>query len=146
MPFKAELATDLGGFADVLAELGAIPSRAAAAIADDFDTFVDQCFATQTDPYGNAWDGLMPSTIERKGFATVLEETGALRAETGAFPTRGAGIEFRTRDIGFFHQGGTVNMVARKYLPDSSDGLPIEWEEAIERRLSEAFGKVGRRA
>jgi hypothetical protein len=114
-------------------------------IAADFDVFIDECFANGTDPYGNQWEELAEATVERKGFATPLEESGKLRNETGAFPLKGAGIEFHTAPYGFFHQSSTVNMPARKYLPDEPE-LPIAWSSAIDARLAAAFGKAGRSA
>lgn len=144
MAFKPQMATDLGGLADRLGELSEIPSRVARDVADDFDAFIAECFASKADPYGNAWEPLEESTVLKKGSSSILEESGALRSETGAFPTRGAGIEFRSAPYGFFHNAGTVNMVARKILPDGPE-LPVQWSQAITDRLADAFGKVGRR-
>jgi len=141
--FNAALATDLGGLADRLGELSQVPSRVAADVASDFDGFIDECFAAAADPYGNSWEELAESTVERKGHTSILQETGNLRDETGAFPTKGAGIEFRSAPYGFFHNAGTVSMTARKFLPDG-DELPLQWTDAIAARLDDAFGKGGR--
>lgn len=143
MAFKPALATDLGGLADRLGELSEIPSRIARDVADDFDAFIDECFSLKQDPYGQAWEPLEESTVLKKGSTTILEESGNLRDETGAFPLRGAGIEFRSATYGFFHNAGTVSMVARKFLPDG-DELPVQWSDAITARLDAAFGRGGR--
>jgi hypothetical protein len=133
------MATDLGLLADHLGELATIPSRVSATIAADFDAFIDECFANASDPYGNAWEPLADSTVLRKGFATPLEESGDLRSQTGAFPLKGAGIEFRSATYGFFHNAGTVSMPARKFLPDGPE-LPVQWSAAVTARLRAAFG------
>ena len=144
--FKPKLARDLGGLADRLGELAEVPSRAARDIADDFDAFLAEGFASKHDPYGNAWAPLEQSTVDRKGGdTTILEETGTLREETHAAPTRGAGIEFRSAPYGFFHNAGTASMVPRKILPDGP-ALPVQWTQAMRDRLSAAFKGGARRA
>lgn len=149
MPFKPELATNLGGLADMLGELASVPSRAAGAIADDLTELTDERFSSETDAYGESWEALEESTILKKGHDRILQETGTTRAESLALPLRGAGIELRSSKVGFFHQAGTVHHPARKFFPDG-ESLPVEYKDAIDRRLAETFAtttkKRGRRA
>jgi hypothetical protein len=136
---------ELQRVADSLAELSTVPARAAAAAADSINGLLAEQFAGSHDPSGEAWAELLESTVKRKGGDTrILIRTGAAEAETRARPTAGAGIEITTKDYMSYHQTGTGHMVARKVLPE--DGLPEEWEDAIDSAVEDAFQKVGRRA
>lgn len=138
MAFKPELATNLGELADRIGELEGIPSRVSGAIAEDFTGFIADCFAAQESPDGDAWEPLAELTVQRKGHGRALYESGALEAGSYAAPRQGAGVQFFTEPVGFFHQAGTVNHEARKFLPDG-DELPAKWEAAVDARISEAF-------
>lgn len=128
----------------MIGELASVPSRATAAIADDLTALTEERFESETDAYGNAWEPLEDTTIAKKGHDRILDETGETRAESVALPMRGAGIELRSSQVGFFHQAGTVHHVARKFFPDG-DELPAEYKAAIDRRLTETFAATTKR-
>ncbi len=135
-----------GGFADLaatLAELEDIPSRIASEVADGISVLVAKEFASGTDPYGNAWAPLLPSTVRRKGGdRRILRRSDALASDTFARPTSGSGIEIESLPYGGVHQvGDGSRMVARPVLPDGGE-LPDAWQEVIETATEKAFRKV----
>lgn len=126
-----------------LAELVDVPSRVATAAAGRINELIQDEFASGQDPYGTAWEELAESTVQRKGGDDrILIRTGETQAETYARPTAGAGIEVVSTEAAGFHQTGTVHMPARPVLPGDHDGLPEEWEEAIDDETEKAFAKV----
>lgn len=132
---------ELERVADSLAELAVVPARAAAGAADSINGLLADQFAGGHDPYGDAWADLLDSTVKRKGGDTrILIRTGEAEAETKARPTSGAGIEITTKDYMSYHQTGTEHMTARPVLP--GDGLPDEWEDAINAAVEAAFQEV----
>ncbi len=128
-----------------LAELDDIPSRIAREVSDGINAELADQFNAGTDPYGNAWDPLLPQTVRRKkGDARILRRTDALSSNTIAKPSQGAGVEISSVEYGMRHQGGTVHMVARPILPDGEE-LPEAWQEVIEKASEKAVRKALRR-
>lgn len=125
-----------------LDELSEIPSRIAAEVAEGISEELQGQFAGGYNAYGNPWEPLQPSTVKRKrGDTRILMRSDELAAETLARPTAGAGIEIASLPYGRFHQSGTVDMVARKILPDGN-ALPPSWQKRIQDALSDHFGRV----
>lgn len=99
-------------------------------------------FASAVTPGGQAWPPLRPSTINKKGHATILVETGKLKASlTGRTgdsirevvdegPGR-AGLSFGT-DVPYahFHQDGTLRIPQREHVGASEQTID-EFAEAI---------------
>jgi len=124
-----------------LAELGQVPSRAAASAADELGAIVQMQFDAGVDPYGDAWAPLAESTIAKGRDEPPLTDSGSMASGIQVRPARGAGIEFTVEaEYAQFHQTGTRNMPARKILPDG-DELPPHWDEVIERSVNDAFEK-----
>ncbi len=132
--------------ASTLAELEDIPSRIASDVAGGINELIQDQFVSGSDPYGNPWAPLLPSTVRRKGGDTrILRRTDALSSQTIARSTSGAGIEITSIEYGGYHQGPTADRVARPILPDGGE-LPESWQEVIEEKTSTAFAKaMGRR-
>ncbi len=131
--------------ASTLADLEDIPSRIAGEVASGINELIQDQFASSSDPYGNPWAPLLPSTVRRKGGDTrILRRTDALSSETIARPSSGAGIEIRSVEYGGYHQGPAAHRVARPVLPDEGE-LPESWQEIIESKTEAAFSKALKR-
>lgn len=137
----AEAATSLEAIAARLRDLTPITS----VVAADVMTFVDDRFASGTDPSGTGWAPLAESTVrQRRGtVANPLIDTGRLR---GSIFGRGerAGLRFGTNvPYAAPHQLGTRRMPRRAFLPVDSAGSAFSlstgglagqfWAEARER-------------
>ena len=128
--------------ADNLAELAQVPSRVAAPVAADINEELARQFAQGSDPYGQPWQKLRPSTIRKKGHDLIMIDTGETERETRAVPMQGAGIELVSTEQAQHHQTpGDHGRPARPVLPNKAD-LPISWQKSIEKRTEEAFRKV----
>ncbi len=128
--------------AETLAELGDIPSRIAAEVADGITDEIRQQFEDGVDAYGNPWAPLLPSTVRRKkGDARILRSTDNLSQHTVAVPTSGSGIDITSVDYGGYHQGPAENRVARPILPDGGE-LPESWQDIIDVAAENAFKKA----
>lgn len=121
----------LGQLARNIARLGEVPSRVARDGAAGIARHIDHQFDSGTDPYGRPWAPLRPATLRRGRHAPPLTDTHAMRDGIAVRPQAGAGIAitFASDVPAGFHQGGTVNMVARKILPEGT--LPRTWNEAL---------------
>ncbi len=139
---------DLGQLADILGELTTVPSRASKASARKIERLIDDEFATGSDPYGDPWDPLAESTVEKKGGDDrILIETSNMRRGIHVRPLPRAGIAV-TSDAEYmgFHQGEgspRANIPPRHVLPEGE--IPDSWERAIGRSLDDEFDHVVRR-
>ncbi len=135
----------MSGFADLAAnigELAGLPSRISKRVADGIDKLLNDQFDAETDPYGNAWEPLLPQTVKRKkGDSRILRRTDNLVARTTAVASAGSGVELVSEDYGGVHQVGYVNMVARPILPDGAE-LPEEWQDIIDGEFEDAMKKA----
>jgi phage gpG-like protein len=128
--------SELGQLAENLDALSLVPSRAARRVSGKLHDLIVEEFARGEDPYGDAWAPLEEATIEKGREEPPLTDTGAMVESLEVKPMAGAGVSvsFGAEYAGFHHEG-TVNMVARKVLPD--DELPQSWNEAIYGAASE---------
>jgi hypothetical protein len=106
----------------------AIPSRVAKRVSADIALSIQDEFDAGTDPYGEDWAELRPSTLKKHG-PPPLTDTTAMRGALSVRPARGAGIDISLPRPAGFHQKGTEAMAARKILP--TKGMPDNWEEII---------------
>jgi len=121
-------------------ELNKVPSQAARQASSEIQTLIEGQFASQADPYGNAWAPHAKETIRRWGPHPILTLTGAM-GQVSVTPRAGAGITVTLgADYSQFHQTGTANMPARPILPNR--GLPESWQNAIENAANEAFERA----
>jgi hypothetical protein len=130
-----------GKLGQTLAELSVVPSQAAKSASTKIAKLIQEQFDRGEDSYGDGWANLAATTLARGRHPPPLTDTGALRNSITVYPTKGAGIEIAVgMDYGRFHQTGTQFMPARKILPDKGE-LPQEWEDAIEKSVSDAMQK-----
>ncbi len=138
MPLTGDFAK-LGRLRATLERLGRIPSRVAARAAPLIDARLREQFATGTDPYGKGWAPLAASTVRRKGFDTILVESGAGRAGTSAATASGAGIRIVLGPHLAFHMLPAKGRPERKVLP--TQGLPRGWRADIAAVYLEEMGR-----
>jgi phage gpG-like protein len=96
-------------------------------LAEEALNLVAEGFATQTDPYGQAWRAKKHSD----GRAILVGRTARLRRgwKRKAFGPSGFRIGPSVPYAGF-HQSGTRYMVARRMVP-TKDMLPSRWRRAL---------------
>ena len=134
----------MGKLSRTLAELDALPRKVAVSVAPTITRELQRQFKQGTDPYGRKWRRLA------NGKPSRLTETGKLKHGTraGAMPGKRAGLRIivgRMGDRGrnpIVHQTGTVNMPARKILPER--GMPAAWRQAIKREMAKAVRRAAR--
>lgn len=119
------------GVARSLRELSRVPSYASAEASQSIARLIQYEFATGTDPYGKPWKPLKPSTVARKGHATINVDTHALKDGIQVKPMPGAGIQV-TIDADY---AAYVQRV-RPVLPTGR--LPKAWGVAINDAIQEA--------
>jgi hypothetical protein len=134
----------LGQMRASLRKLAAVPSRAAPAVAEKIDQRLQDCFANETDPYGNAWAPLAASTVKRKrGNTVIMYRTGKARAQTHAVAARGAGIKIEIGEVMKYHMEQDGTRPARRILP--TFGMPKAWNADVKAALDAAFARAVKR-
>jgi len=113
--------------------------------AEDLRTFVDDRFASGTDPQGDPWVPLEPPTIAKRrkgaggGEPSILVDTSILRNSITS-KIRGNRITVGTNiPYGLFHQFGTEAMFERPFIPtgaDFEDGIGQAEIRSIERMIT----------
>jgi phage gpG-like protein len=126
--------------ASALRKLSAVPAQTARGAADRISAQVQQDFDAGVDPYGDPWEPLAETTLEKGREPPPLTDTGAMRASVDVRPGQGAGITFTIDDPAIHHQYGTVHMPQRAIFPNRPD-LPDTWRRAISDASEEAFTK-----
>ncbi len=139
MPLQGDL-KQFGLFRAMLDRMARVPSRVAVPAARALETRWRASYAAGTDPYGKPWAPLKPSTVRRKGHATILVETGETFDLTRVLALPGAGIKFTVGPKGFWHLTATENRAARPILP--LYGLPATWRADIQAVAQQEFGKA----
>lgn len=130
-------------YANVARELQKVPSRVSAQAAPAIERMWRKSYRAEQDPYGRPWAKLAPSTIARKGFDTIMVETGETYKATRVRPLAGAGIALTTGHKAQWHLEATGNRPARPVLP--LHGLPAPWRERIRKITVDAARKAVRR-
>ena len=117
-------------------ELSQTPRRVASLAAPKIDKLLRKQFASGTNPYGQPWRPLLPSTLARGRRPPPLTDTRALRDGTRATAAPGsrAGIQLTAgARYGAFHQVGfrvgRTRVAPRKIFPDV--GLPKAWRAVL---------------
>jgi phage gpG-like protein len=95
-------------------------------------------FASQQDPYGNAWAPLSPYTLKHKKTNRIMYETGNLMRSL-TIDKNDLSLSFNI-SYALKHQTGEPekNLPQRLLLPIESQGLPSTWESDIDD-LTNAF-------
>ncbi len=73
-------------------------------------------FARETDPDGNPWSALSPSTLKYKRTNSILRETGTLANSVAGESNGTVGRVRISSDYGIWHQTGTSRMPQRKII------------------------------
>lgn len=129
----------MGDLERTLARLDILPRRVAEIAAPAITSALQKEFARGEDPYGRRWRKL--ST----GKPSHLTETSRLRRGTKAtaMPGKRAGLRIQLgAPYAIFHQTGTVNMPARRILPQR--GMPASWSLALRAAHKRAFAEAVR--
>lgn len=130
-------------YANVARELQKVPSRISAQAAPAIERMWRKSYRAEQDPYGRPWAKLSPVTIAKKGFDTIMVETGETYKATRVRALSGAGIALTTGHKAQWHLEPTENRPARPVLPLS--GLPSAWRERIRKITVDAARKAARR-
>jgi phage virion morphogenesis protein len=97
-------------------------------------------FAKETDPDGQAWAELSPSTLARKKTSSKLRETSSLVNSIAGGSSGLIGFVNASVEYGIYHQTGTndekrgISMPARKFLGIGADDV-TKIEEIIRQHL-----------
>lgn len=131
----------MGQLAANVAKLASVPARASKRVAKEIESLIKEEFDHEADPYGNAWKPLADSTVERKGFTTILEDSRAMRDSLSVTPRRGAGVAITIDHPSEDHQTGwngpQGSGPARPILP--SGRMPARWNQAIKESVRAEF-------
>ena len=130
-------------YANVARELQRVPARVASQAAPAIERMWRKTYRAEQDPYGKPWAKLAKSTIDRKGFDTILVERGDSYKATRVRTLPGAGIQLTTGEKLQWHLEATENRPARPVLP--LHGLPAPWRERIRKITVDAARKAARR-
>ena len=127
--------TSIPGMRAALAELQRVPAKAAPKLAAKLNGRVNEMFRGGTDPYGNAWAPLAPSTIRRKrAYANpgqILVRARNLWPGTRFMPRAGSGVALVVGPAGEWAGAVTKHKPARNIVP--AYGLPALWRADAER-------------
>jgi hypothetical protein len=132
----------MGQLAERVADLGAVPSRAAARIATEIEHLIDEEFEYGADPYGSAWTPLTDTTLaKRHGDGPPLTDFGNMRRSLHVAPLARAGVGITIDHPAAPHQTGWSGRQGsgppRPILPARE--MPPLWGEAIEAAVEQAF-------
>lgn len=130
-------------YANVARELNKVPARVSSQAAPAIERMWRKTYRLQQDPYGKQWAKLAKSTIDRKGFDTIMVEGGDTYRDTRVRTLPGAGIALSTGDKAQWHLEATANRPARPVLP--LHGLPAPWRERIRKITVDTAKKAARR-
>ncbi len=130
-------------YANVARDLQKIPARVSSQAAPAIEKMWRKSYRAQQDPYGKPWAKLAKSTIDRKGFDTILVESGDSYKATRVRPLPGAGIQLVTGEKLQWHLEATDNRPARPAMP--LHGMPAPWRERIRKITVDAAKKAVRR-
>lgn len=135
--------TKMGDLADRMRDLGSVPSRASKQIARELRSLISDEFDFEADPYGNAWEQLQQSTLDKRQKAAPpgLDDSGDMRASLRVAPSRGAGVSITIDHPAACHQtgwdGSQGSGPARPILPMAE--MPDLWEEAISNAVASSI-------
>lgn len=134
------MASFLGPLLDKLYDLEDIPDEAAKTLATKVQDLIEEEFASSSDPYGNAWAPLAPSTVARGRRLLILMDTGDMANSVNVTP-QGSTIRITADDPAIHHQYGAPrsNLPQRQILPDEE--WPEKWKLALIDSVFDAWSK-----
>ena len=102
-------------------------------------------FEQEQTPYGEPWKALSENTQESRrsgkgsGSNKILRDTGDL-FNSITYNADQSEVEVGTsKEYGAVHQDGSDEIPARIFLPTEEDGLPNDWEDAIDEIVIDHF-------
>ena len=117
-------------------------------IGSELESEVRLSFEQEQTPYGEPWKALSASTQESRrsgkgsGSNKILRDTGDLFNSITHEAGRSEVEVGASKEYGAVHQEGSDDIPARIFLPTEEDGLPKDWEDAIDEIVIEHFRKV----
>lgn len=129
----------MGQLGENIAKLGAVPSRAARAVADDIASLIEDEFIEGRDPYGREWAELTEATLEKRSQTSEppLTDHGTMRGSVRVRPRSGAGVAITIDHPAAPHQTGWTgdqgSGPARPILPGLK--MPVAWRETIDEAV-----------
>jgi phage gpG-like protein len=134
--------SQIGAIEDRIADLAQVPARTARNVAERLHHEMQEEFDRGEDPYGNPWEPLAESTVDRGRSAPPLTDTGAMRFSLEVKPLRGAGVGITIDHPALPHQTGWAGPrsdgPARPILPQGSK-LPGAWEDILDEEIEREF-------
>lgn len=129
----------MGQLAENIGKLGAVPSRAARAVADGIAMLIEGEFEEGRDPYGREWAELTEATLEKRSQTSEppLTDYGHMRDSVRVRPRAGAGVAITVDHPAAPHQtgwnGSQGTGPARPILPGMK--MPVAWREVIDEAV-----------
>lgn len=134
--------SQIGALEERIADLAGIPARVAGKVAERLHYEMQEEFDRGVDPYGDPWEPLAASTVERGRTAPPLTDTRAMRDSLDVRPMRAAGVSITIAHPALPHQTGWHGPIsdgpARPILPQGSR-LPDAWQDIIDEELEREF-------
>jgi phage virion morphogenesis protein len=105
-------------------------------------------FEQEQTPYGEPWKALSASTQKSRrsgkgsGSNKILRDTGDLFNSITHNADRSEVEVGTSKEYGAVHQEGSDEIPARIFLPTEEDGLPNDWQDAIDEIVIDHFRTV----
>lgn len=145
MAFIGDL-SQIGALEERIADLAQVPARAAARVAERIHYEMQAEFDQGVDPYGDPWEALAESTVERGRTAPPLTDSRDMRNSLDVRPLQGAGVGITIAHPALPHQTGWEGPIsdgpARPILPQGSK-LPEAWEDIVDEEVEREFRRAG---
>ena len=114
-------------------------------IGSELESEIRLNFEQEQTPYGEPWKALSENTQESRrsgkgsGSNKILRDTGDL-FNSITYNADQSEVEVGTsKEYGAVHQEGSDEIPARIFLPTEEDGLPNDWEDAIDEIVIDHF-------
>lgn len=130
----------------VLETIQEVQARASELGAQNVQAQLEHQYETGTDPRGNAWAILAPSTLARGRHDPPLTDTRHMRSASLALKgVKGISVTInrpgKQPAVPVFHQFGTVKMPARTLVPEADEDLPTPWKSAVSKGCTDAINQ-----
>lgn len=127
----------------VLETIERVQARASELGAQNVQAQLEHQYESGTDPRGNAWAILAPSTLASGRHDPPLTDTRKMRnASTALKGVKGISVSINrpggNPSVPKFHQAGTRTMPARPLVPEADEDLPTPWRKAVSSACTEA--------
>lgn len=99
--------------------------------------FIEEGYASESDPDGAAWAALAESTLRQKSGGSILTEEGTGRGSYSLSVAGNSGAIESSDDKMKYHQGGTSKMPARQHMGfgarhvQEHEQIGLRWLESV---------------